>query len=173
MFLQVADTIKFNGVDEHAIRLRLFPFSLKGKALAWFHALQPGCISTWEELVDKFLTKFFPPSKSSKLRSEIGQFRQLDFEPMNEAWERFKELLRKSPQHGYDEWVLIDMFYNGLNGHTKTIVDSTACGSLMAKTVDEAYALLEEMASSSFSGLLRGKWEGDLPVYMKLMCSPI
>ena len=72
MFLQVADTIKFNGVDEHAIRLRLFPFSLKGKALAWFHALQPGCISTWEELVDKFLTKFFPPSKSSKLRSEIG-----------------------------------------------------------------------------------------------------
>nr|XP_048319557.1 uncharacterized protein LOC125418899 [Ziziphus jujuba var. spinosa] len=70
---------------------------------------------------------------------------------MNEAWERFKDLLRKCPQHGYDEWVLIDLFYNSLNGHTNTIVDSTTCGSLMAKTVDEAYALLEEMASSSFS----------------------
>nr|XP_048333704.1 uncharacterized protein LOC125423475 [Ziziphus jujuba var. spinosa] len=69
---------------------------------------------------------------------------------MNEVWKKFKELLKKCPQYEYAEWVLIDMFYNGLNGHTKTVVDNIAYGSLMAKTVDEAYALLEEMVSNSF-----------------------
>jgi hypothetical protein len=67
-----------------------------------------------------------------------------------EAWERFKDLLRRYPQHGYDEWMLIDRFYNGLNGQSRTIVDSTAGGSLMAKSIPEAYNLLEEMSTNSY-----------------------
>ena len=31
-FLEICDTIKMNGVGDDAIRLRLFPFSLKDKA---------------------------------------------------------------------------------------------------------------------------------------------
>ena len=31
-FLEVCDTVKYNGVSDDAIRLRLFPFSLKEKA---------------------------------------------------------------------------------------------------------------------------------------------
>ena len=34
-FLEVCDTEKYNGVSDDAIRLRLFPFSLKDKAEHW------------------------------------------------------------------------------------------------------------------------------------------
>ncbi|XP_024029937.1 uncharacterized protein LOC112094091 [Morus notabilis] len=150
MLLEAADTVKINGVTEGTIRLKLFPFSLRDKARQWMMSLPTGSIGTWEEMTERFLAKFFPPSKASQLRSEIGSFCQNDFEPLYEAWERFKDLLRKCPQHGYDEWMLIDRFYNGLNGQSRTIVDSTAGGSLMAKSIPEAYNLLEEMSTNSY-----------------------
>ena len=34
-FLEVSDTVKYNGVSDDAIQLRLFPFSLKEKAKHW------------------------------------------------------------------------------------------------------------------------------------------
>ena len=34
-FLEACDTVKYNGVSDEAIRLRLFPFSLKEKAKHW------------------------------------------------------------------------------------------------------------------------------------------
>ena len=34
-FLEIYNTIKFNSVTEDALRLRLFPFSLKDKAKVW------------------------------------------------------------------------------------------------------------------------------------------
>jgi len=35
VFLEVCDTLKINGASIDAIRLRLFPFSLRDKARAW------------------------------------------------------------------------------------------------------------------------------------------
>ena len=97
MFLEAADTVKINGVTEGTIRLKLFPFSLRDRARQWLMSLPTGSIGTWEEMTERFLTKFFPPSKASQLRSEIGSFRQNDFEQLYEAWERFKDLLRRCP----------------------------------------------------------------------------
>ncbi|GJQ91743.1 reverse transcriptase domain-containing protein [Tanacetum coccineum] len=36
-------------------------------------------------------------------------------EKLSEAWERFKEMLRACPHHGFTELTQIDTFYNGLN----------------------------------------------------------
>ena len=41
------------------------------------------------------------------------------------------------------------MFYNGLNGQTRMIVDVAASGTLLSKTSDEAYHLLEEMSANN------------------------
>ncbi|KAF5481522.1 hypothetical protein F2P56_002164 [Juglans regia] len=41
------------------------------------------------------------------------------------------------------------MFYNGLNGQTRTIVDAASGGTLMSKTIEGATYLLEEMASKN------------------------
>ncbi|KAL5550632.1 hypothetical protein UlMin_000808 [Ulmus minor] len=44
----------------------------------------------------------------------------------------------------------METFYNGLNAQTRTIVDAASNGALMSKTYNEAYALLERMASNNY-----------------------
>ncbi|KAF7821315.1 hypothetical protein G2W53_026770 [Senna tora] len=56
-FLEICDTFKHNGVSDDAIRLRLFPFSLRDKTKVWLQSLPEGSISTWEELHNNFLLK--------------------------------------------------------------------------------------------------------------------
>ena len=56
-FLEIADTVKMNGVTEDVIRKRMFPFSLRDKPRGWLQSLQPGNINTWEELAQRFLSK--------------------------------------------------------------------------------------------------------------------
>ena len=41
-------------------------------------------------------------------------------------------------------------FYNGLNQSIKTSVDAAAGGTLMGKSEEEAYNLIEEMSSNNF-----------------------
>lgn len=149
-FLEICDTVKYNGVSEDALRLRLFPFSLRDKAKSWLTSQPSGSITTWNDMAEKFLSKYFPPAKTAKLRNEITMFLQIDMESLYEAWERFKDLLRKCPHHELPTWLLVQTFYNGLNGSTRNMVDAAAGGTIMRKTPEEAYELLEEMASNSY-----------------------
>ncbi|XP_075478916.1 uncharacterized protein LOC142519771 [Primulina tabacum] len=110
--------------------------------------LKPALINM--ELATKFLSKYFPPAKSAQLKIEISTFRQTDFEQLYEAWERYKELLRRCPNHGFEEWVQIELFYNGLNGQTRTTVDAAAGGTIFAKSPTQAYDLLEQMTINSY-----------------------
>ena len=100
LFLEVSDAFKIAGATQDALRLRLFPYSLRDRARAWLNSLPSDSITTWNELTDKFLMKYFPPTKNAKLRNEITYFYQLEDESLYEAWERFKELLRRCPHHG-------------------------------------------------------------------------
>ncbi|XP_073309941.1 uncharacterized protein [Primulina huaijiensis] len=149
-FLEITDTVKINGVSDDIIRLRLFPFSLRDQERGWLQSLPLGSITTWQELATKFLAKYFPPAKSAQLKIEISTFRQTDFEQLYEAWERYKELLRRCPNHGFEDWVQIELFYNGLNGQTRGTVDAAAGGTIFAKSPDQAYDLLEQMTINSY-----------------------
>ena len=149
-FLEICDTFRYHGVTEDAIRLRLFPFTLRDKAKSWLHSLPPGSITTWNDLAQKFLAKFFPPAKTAKMRNDITSFVQHDSETLYEAWERFKDLLRRCPHHGIPKWLLVQTFYNGLNSQVRTSIDAAAGGALMAKNYDEAYNLLENMAANNY-----------------------
>ncbi|XP_075499973.1 uncharacterized protein LOC142538542 [Primulina tabacum] len=149
-FLEITDTVKINNVPDDIIRLRLFPFSLRDQERGWIQSLPLGSITTWKELTTKFLSKYFPPAKSAQLKIEISTFKQTDFEQLYEAWERYKELLRRCPNHGFEDWVQIELFYNGLNGQTRTIVDAAAGGTIFAKSPAQAYDLLEQMTINSY-----------------------
>ncbi|GKC32533.1 reverse transcriptase domain-containing protein, partial [Tanacetum coccineum] len=71
-------------------------------------------IGDLEDLVSKFINQFFPPSKTTNLRNDITNFQQRFDESFCEAWERFKDLLRACPHHGFTELHQIDTFYNSL-----------------------------------------------------------
>ena len=59
-FLRMANTVKLNGVRPKVIKLQLFPFSLRDVPVAWFESLPIGSINNWEELVEAYMSRFFP-----------------------------------------------------------------------------------------------------------------
>ena len=105
IFIEVCDTVKYNGVTKEALRLRLLPLSLSDRAKHWFTIQPPDSITSWNDLMHKILTKIFPPAKIAQLVQEINTFRQFEGENLVEAWERFHELLRRCPHHRLTRWM--------------------------------------------------------------------
>ena len=70
----MTNTVKMNGVNPEVIKLQLFPFSLRDIASSWFESLPYGSIRNWEELVEAYLIRFFPPLNSER-RGEIIAFK--------------------------------------------------------------------------------------------------
>nr|GEV17408.1 uncharacterized mitochondrial protein AtMg00810-like [Tanacetum cinerariifolium] len=77
--------------------------TMEGAARIWYEKEPPNSILTWDDLVNKFFNQFFPPSKTTQLKNEISRFTQRFEETIGEAWERFKEMLRACPHHGFSE----------------------------------------------------------------------
>ncbi|GKB22131.1 reverse transcriptase domain-containing protein [Tanacetum coccineum] len=91
----VTSTFRHPEVPNTSVKLLLFPFSLDGEARDWLDKEPPRSILTWDDLVSKFINQYFPPSKTTYYRNEIITFYQKPNEAFNEAWERFKGLLRQ------------------------------------------------------------------------------
>ncbi|KAI5313221.1 hypothetical protein L3X38_042395 [Prunus dulcis] len=83
----------YGGISDEAIRLHLFPFSLKERAKEWLYSLPSASIITWTTLASKFLAKFFPAQKTIHVNKEIMGVQQLDGESFHEYWDRFQRLL--------------------------------------------------------------------------------
>ena len=118
-FLKIVDSIDLGVNTREATRLRLFQFSLRDQASQWLERLPAGSITTWTGLTTLFLAQFFPPGRTSKLRSDILMFQQHQGETLYEAWSRFKDLLHKVPHHGIELWLQIQIFYDHVNPSTK------------------------------------------------------
>ncbi|XP_061365407.1 uncharacterized protein LOC133308738 [Gastrolobium bilobum] len=114
-FLLYFDTLKMNGVSRDAILLRVFPCSLKEEARGWLQSLPQGSITNWDDLATKFLARFF---SSSKMETS---FEQKESESLYEAWERFKGLLCKCPQHGFEAWEKGQIFFQEITPNTRTL----------------------------------------------------
>ena len=84
-FSKICDMQKHNGVSSDAIRLMLFPFSIKDKAKIWFYSLPKETITTCDEMMSAFLAKYLSPAKIAKLWSNIMTFSQIDNESIHEA----------------------------------------------------------------------------------------
>ena len=67
----MTNTVKLNGVRPDVIKLQLFPFSLRGVVVSWFESVPYGLVTTWEELVEAFLSKVFLFSLTLERRGEI------------------------------------------------------------------------------------------------------
>ncbi|GKC78895.1 reverse transcriptase domain-containing protein, partial [Tanacetum coccineum] len=135
--------MKFPNVPNTSVKLMLFPFSLEGAARIWLEKEPPQSILTWDDLVSKFINKFFPPSKTTNLRNEITRFQQKFDETFYEAWDRFNDLLRGCPHHGFSELHQIDTFYNSLNSNDQDSLNSAAGGNFLDKMPRECLKIIE------------------------------
>ncbi|GJZ77222.1 reverse transcriptase domain-containing protein [Tanacetum coccineum] len=125
---------------------------LIGAPKVWYTRKKPpNSIVTWEDLVTKFVNQFFPPSKTTHLKNEISRLTQKFEETFSEAWERFKEMLRACPHHGFTELNQVDTFYNGLNENNQDSLNAAAGGNLLSKTTREALNIIENKSKVRYS----------------------
>nr|GEZ62155.1 hypothetical protein [Tanacetum cinerariifolium] len=112
-------------VPDTMIKLLLFPFSLEGEARIWLDKEPQRTILTWEDLKPN--------------------------ETFNEAWERFKDLLRQCPHHGFSELHQLDTFYNALNPNDQDALDSAAGGNFLDKIPRECLSIIESKSKVRYS----------------------
>ncbi|GKC61918.1 hypothetical protein Tco_1089516 [Tanacetum coccineum] len=98
--------------------LRAFPMSLTGAASRWLRNEPTGSITTWDGLKTKFLKKYCPLARTAKKMEEINNFQQEPDENLYHAWERFKEILMKCPQHYLTE--MQEKWHNGTSRSRST-----------------------------------------------------
>nr|GEY56820.1 reverse transcriptase domain-containing protein [Tanacetum cinerariifolium] len=142
-FNKITSTIKYKDVPNSAIKLMLFPFSLAGAARRWLEKEPSRSIHTWEDLVSKFINEFFHPSRTTNLRNEISNFQQRFDESFHEAWDRYKDLLRACPHHGFTELHQLDTFYNALNPVDQDSLNAAAGGNLLEKHTQDMLMIIK------------------------------
>nr|GEU38849.1 reverse transcriptase domain-containing protein [Tanacetum cinerariifolium] len=150
-FNKITSTLKFPNILNTSIKLILFPFSFEGAARIWLEKEPPRSILTWDDLVSKFINQFFPPSKTTNLHNEITNFQQRFDESFIEALDRFKDLLRACPHHGFSELHQLDTFYNALNSKDQDLLNSTAGGNFLDKMPRECLAIIESRSKVCYS----------------------
>ncbi|GKA19953.1 hypothetical protein Tco_0699868 [Tanacetum coccineum] len=114
---EIVDLFHILNITIDQVMLRSFPMSLTRAASRWLRNEPTGSITTWDD------------------------------ENLFQAWERFKELLMKCPQHYLTEMHEVIMFYNGLGIPTRQILDSR--GAIPSKTAADAKIAIQEMAEYS------------------------
>ena len=141
-FLRMDNTVKLNCVRPKVIKLHLFPFSLRDIAATWYESLPYGIVDTWEELIEAYLGRFFPPSLTSERRREIIVFQQGEDDSLYVARERCKRLLKRCQMHGIGLKTQMDIVYHALNDTSKGIIDASCCGAFKQKSAEEARDLI-------------------------------
>nr|GEU54391.1 hypothetical protein [Tanacetum cinerariifolium] len=122
-FLKITQHMKQNGVSDDALHLSLFPYSLTHHAIAWYDRLPRNSIHSFDDMMRKFFSKYFPPFMVTKLRNEILKFGQKPHESLFEAWEHYK--------------LSID--------HHRDTINAAPGGTFMQNTPGECYELIENM----------------------------
>ncbi|GJU93461.1 DNA/RNA polymerases superfamily protein [Tanacetum coccineum] len=145
--LEIVDLFHIPKVTQDQIMLRAFLVSLTGAASRWLRNQPSGSITTWEVLKTKFLNKYSPPARTAKKIEEINNFQQEPDKSLFRAWETFKELLMKCPQHYLTVLQEVILFYNGIDVPTRQILDSK--GVIPSKTVVDSKISIQEMAEYS------------------------
>ena len=74
-FLMMENTIKLNGVRPEVTKIQLFLFSHRDMAATWFESLPYGSVNNWEELMEAYMSRFFPSSLTLERRGEIIVFK--------------------------------------------------------------------------------------------------
>nr|GEV12185.1 DNA-directed DNA polymerase [Tanacetum cinerariifolium] len=70
---------------------------------------------------------------TTNLRNEISNFQQRFDESFHKAWDRYKDLLRACPRHGFTELHQLDTFYNALNPADHDSLNAAAGDNLLER----------------------------------------
>ena len=123
-FEEVCMTFKEGATDMELLKLKAFPLTLKDKTKIWLNSLRPRTIRNWGDMQAEFLKKFFSSHKTNSPKREIYFFTALENEKFYQCWERCRETISAYPHHGFDTWMLVNHFYNGMSTSMKQLLET-------------------------------------------------
>ena len=148
-FEEVYNTFKEDATNLDLMKLKCFPLTLKDKAKIWLNSLRQRTIRTWTGLQAEFLKKFFNTHKTNNLKRQIYTFAAQENEKFYQCWERYLETINACPHHGFDTWMLVNHFYDGISPAMKQLLE-TMCGrDFLSKHPEEAMDFLNYVAKTS------------------------
>ena len=148
-FEEVCMTFKEGATNIELLKLKAFPLTLKDKAKIWLNSLRPRTIRNWGDMQVEFLKKFFSTHKANSLKREIYTFIALENEKFLQCWERYLEIISAYPHHGFDTWMPVNHFYNGMSLAMKQLLETMCRGDFMSKHPEEAMDFLNYVAETS------------------------
>ncbi|GJY28067.1 reverse transcriptase domain-containing protein [Tanacetum coccineum] len=104
--------------------------------------IDEGTITSWNELREAFVSRYFSPAKFKRILNEIHTFHQFEHETLVDAWLRVKEMLHTCYGHGLTKGMIIQTFYHVLDDLTQGILDAE--GIFLNKTPNKAFKILED-----------------------------
>ena len=103
----------------------------------------------WAKMQAEFLKKFFSAHKTNNLKRKIYTFAAHDSERFYQFWERYLETISACPHHGFDTWMLVNHFYDGMSPSMKQLLETMCGGDFLSKNPDEAVDFLNYVAETS------------------------
>jgi hypothetical protein len=155
-FTTLCNTVRQEGVPDEWLKWNLFPYSLAGEAKMWYSFASFEVEGNWNKLTKKFYEKFFPISKVQHLRWQVITFTQGEEEGIDQAWNRFNELIKQGPKLGFSGDVLLHTFFFSLTPSCMEHVQMCAGGDIIEKTLTEAAQLLQKISKAA---AMRRDWE--------------
>ena len=148
-FEEVCNTFKEDASNMDLMRLKFFPLTLKDKAKIWLNSLRPRTIHNWIEMQAEFLKKFFSTHRTNSLKRQIYTFATHENEKFYQCWERYLETINACPHHGFDTWMFVNHFYEGMSPAMKQLLETMCGGDFMSKNPEEAMDFLNYVAETS------------------------
>nr|GEU30456.1 hypothetical protein [Tanacetum cinerariifolium] len=99
---ETVDLFTTPDATQDQLMLYVFPITFTGTVSRWLKN-EPD-----DSITRKFLSKYRPPARTAKKIEEINNFKKDLDETLYQAWERFKEILLRCPQHYFNEYAGVD-----------------------------------------------------------------
>ena len=132
-FEEVCNTFKEDISNVDLMRLKLFPLTLKDKAKIWLNSLRLRTIRNWADMQAEFLKKFFSTYRTNILKRQIYTFIAHENEKFYQCRERYLETINACPHHGFDTWMLVNHFYDGMSPAMKQLLETMCGGDFISK----------------------------------------
>ncbi|RVW22899.1 hypothetical protein CK203_107852 [Vitis vinifera] len=88
--------------------------------------------------------RLFPFTLKDKAKIWLNYLRPRtkENEKFYECWERYMEAINGCPHHGFDTWLLVSYFYDGMSSSMKQLLETMCGGDFMSKNLEEAMDFL-------------------------------
>ena len=145
---QVCEINQIYNMSVDVMKMKLFHATLRDRAKDWFLKLGKE-LTTWTEMEEEFLRKYYSVGKTKSVRKAIHEFTQGLSETFHETWERLRDLTSGCPHCGVSNHELTKIFYDGLGPQDRYLLDVASGGTFMSKFEDDAMELIETVAENS------------------------